>query len=401
MAGKPAYKELEQRIRALECEVVCRKRKEQELETELKRFQSTEEMPPQKDSTNDDDDIFRALAENSYDVIMRFDRGHRHLYVNPIASKATGIAREDFIGKTHAELGFPEHLVMTWEKAIQTVFDTGKPNRIEFALPSNICIDWLLVPECDGDGNVKTVMTSARDITDFKRATAALLESEERYRSLVGNLPDIIYRLNAKGEIVSINEDISKRFGYEDSPDVLGKPYTAFMDFIHPDDVDNVMLSFQDTFAARDYSTKVCVLRLLKKDGAFIWFELHSRAVFDKERNFIEVIGVMRDITDRKRIEGETVLFEKMRSVLEIAGTICHEMNQPMQIISGYTDLLMMQNEGQAGKSAKLKIIKDQIERMRIITKKLLSLEEYQTRDYAGIGTILDIDGASDVFLKE
>lgn len=395
MAGKPPYEMLEKRIRELERQVACRKRKEQKLENELKRYRSIEEMLPQGNPSNEGDNIFRALAENSYDVIMRFDREFRHLYVNPIATKKTGIAREDYIGKTHKEMGFPEELVLIWEEAIQAVFDTGKPNRIEFLLPSNLWMDWLLVPECDDHGYVKTVMTSARDITELKRAEANLLESEERYRSLVENSPDIIYRLNAQGKIVSINQDISRRFGYEDAPDVLGQPYAAFFDFIHPDDVDNVRISFQCIFAAQDYSTNELLMRLLKKDGTFIWIELHSRNVFDQEGNLVEVIGVMRDITDRKRIEQETVLIEKMRSVLEIAGTICHEMNQPMQIISGYTELLLMKEDGQNGNSTKLTIIKEQIERMRRITKKLMSLQEYQTRDYIGIGTIIDINSRS------
>lgn len=388
MAEKLPYEVLEQKIRELE------------RENKLKHSPSTKEMSHQENSLDEGDDIFRALAENSYDAIMRFDREFRHLYVNPIAAKQTGIAREEFIGKTHEELGFPEDLVLVWEEAIQTVFDTGKPNRIEFLLPSNIWIDWLIVPEYDDHGNVKTVMTSARDISKFKHATAALMESEERYRSLVDNSPDIIYRLNAKGEIVSINHDLSEYFGYDNAQDVLGKPYDAFVDFIHPDDVENVMMSFKGIITARDYSTDELSLRLRKKDGTFSWVELHSRNVLDLEGNFVEVIGVMRDITDRKRIEKETVLIEKMRSVLEMAGTICHEMNQPMQIISGYTDLLLMK-QGQDGNSEKLTIIKEQIERMRTITKKLLSLEKYQTRDYAGIGKILDINGISHVPVRE
>lgn len=400
MAGEPPYEMLEKRIRELERELACRKQNEQELENKPQRIRSIGEMLPQ-DDVNDGNEIFRALAENSYDAIMRFDREFRHLYVNPIAEKQTGIAQEDFIGKTHKELGFPEDLVLIWEEAIQTVFETGRPNRIEFLLPSNLWMDWLLVPECDEYGNVKTVMTSARDITEHKRATAALMESEERYRGLVDNSPDIIYRLNADGKVVSMNQNIAKYFGHADMPDILGKPYYALVDFIHPDDIDKFVMSFQAIFTAGKYSTNELSLRFLEKDGTFVWMELRSRTVFDQEGNFVEVIGVMRDITDRKRIEKETVLLEKMKSVLEMAGTICHEMNQPMQIISGYTDLLLMKQEGRNGSSAKLKIIKEQIERMRTITKKLLSLHEYQTGDYAGIGTILDINSVSDVSVEK
>lgn len=123
------------------------------------------------------EETFRALAENSIDVIMRFDRGYRHLYVNPIAERITGIPRDLFIGKTHEELGFPEELCKLWEGNLEKVFKTGEICRIEFQMPDGTWIDWLLMPEFDENKNVKAVITSARDITERKLA-------EEQQRKL-------------------------------------------------------------------------------------------------------------------------------------------------------------------------------------------------------------------------
>jgi PAS domain S-box-containing protein len=127
-------------------------------------------------SLREREETFRALAEHSLDSIMRFDHQYRHLYVNPIAELQSGIPFREFIGKTHQELGFPPDLVRIGEEALRKVFDTKKPNRIEFQLPKKIWIDWLLIPEFDEKGEVKAVMTSARDITDHKKA------DEERTR---------------------------------------------------------------------------------------------------------------------------------------------------------------------------------------------------------------------------
>lgn len=117
---------------------------------------------------------FRALAENSPDTIMRFDRQHRHLYVNQGAEKETGIPAGKFIGKTHRELGFPEELCVLWEDAIEKVFRSGHVHRIEFKLPSGVWIDWFMVPELGDEGEVKAVMTSARDVTAFKKVEEEL-----------------------------------------------------------------------------------------------------------------------------------------------------------------------------------------------------------------------------------
>jgi|GEM_PF-6947942 PAS domain S-box-containing protein len=116
---------------------------------------------------------YRALAENNLDVIMRFDRELRHLYVNPAVKGDTGLDAAAFIGKTNEELGFPPHLIAKWEDALETVFHTGKAHRIEFGIDhpdGRRTLDWQLNPEFGSDGTVTTVMTTARNITDRKAA---------------------------------------------------------------------------------------------------------------------------------------------------------------------------------------------------------------------------------------
>jgi len=145
----------------------------------------TEDITERKEvneALRDSEERFRALAENAYDTIMRFDREHRHLYANPVVEQQTGIPVKDFIGKTHAELGFPPHLVDLWGEAIEKVFIEKHSNRIEFQLPSGIWIDWLLVPELSESGEVKAVMASARDITLRKYAERQLLTALEKLR---------------------------------------------------------------------------------------------------------------------------------------------------------------------------------------------------------------------------
>jgi PAS domain S-box-containing protein len=145
------------------------------LKAEVNERKRTEDVLRERQET------FRALAENSFDTIMRFDGECRHLYVNPIVEAQTGIPPSAFIGKTHAEMGFPEGLAALWEDAIRKVFETRQPNRIECQLPTGIWMDWLLVPEFDKTGEARAVLGSARDITERKRA-------EEQQRDLEAQL---------------------------------------------------------------------------------------------------------------------------------------------------------------------------------------------------------------------
>jgi|GEM_PF-5159711 len=156
---------------------------------------------------------FRTLSENSFDTIMRFDRELRHLYVNPIVESQTGIAPEEFIGKTHRDLGFPEHLVEIWENALQKVVDTGEVNRIEFMLPSGIWMDWLLIPEIAPDGEVKAIITSARDISKRKEMENALKASEKRFEEFMNYLPGVAFMKDAESRYLYYNHELRKVVG--------------------------------------------------------------------------------------------------------------------------------------------------------------------------------------------
>ncbi|MFH0736694.1 MAG: PAS domain S-box protein [bacterium] len=118
---------------------------------------------------------FRALAENSYDIIMRFNEKGEHLYVNKIVKAATGLNPEDFIGKTHKQLGFPEELCNTCEQVLNKTFKLGKRHQVELLLPNGIWIDWVLFPEFDSSGKVISVISSGRDITERKQKENELM----------------------------------------------------------------------------------------------------------------------------------------------------------------------------------------------------------------------------------
>ncbi|MCK4747032.1 MAG: PAS domain S-box protein, partial [Bacteroidales bacterium] len=127
---------------------------------------------------------FLALAENSPDVIMRFDRDHRHVYVNSAVETEDGLKITDFINKSHREMGiFPEDKVQLWEDALETVFKSRKPHTIIFDISfggRTTSLEWRLYPETGSSEGVDSVIGVARDITDTRESEDALKQSEER-----------------------------------------------------------------------------------------------------------------------------------------------------------------------------------------------------------------------------
>ncbi len=142
---------------------------------------------------------YRALVENLPDIIMRFDRECRHLFVSPSVKRVVTIPPEEFIGKTHRELGFPAEQAEFWEKTIRFAFSAAQPVRREFEFPASaekaagfttIVFEWDLIPEKDHQGQINSLLSIARDITARKRAEQAL---EKHIVALTRPLEDEAY----------------------------------------------------------------------------------------------------------------------------------------------------------------------------------------------------------------
>lgn len=86
---------------------------------------------------------------------------------------------------------------------------------------------------------------------------------------------------------------------------------------------------------------------------------------------------------------------EKLDGMLEMAGAVCHELNQPLQVISGYSTLLMMDMAENHELYGYVTEIREQVERMAAITKKLMGITRYEACHYVGKTRIVDIDRAS------
>ena len=134
---------------------------------------------------------------------------------------------------------------------------------------------------------------------------------------------------------------------------------------------------------------------VLCADGQRRDFLFSLAPVLDQLGNLDGSVAVLSDLTEKNRAAQHRIQKEKLEGVLETAGAVCHEFNQPLQAISGYTELMAMKL---AGHDAHVYIDKltAQIERMRDITDKLQGVTRYETKDYAGNTKIIDIHKASD-----
>ena len=94
--------------------------------------------------------------------------------------------------------------------------------------------------------------------------------------------------------------------------------------------------------------------------------------------------------------EGACLARGKLQGVLEMAGAVCHELNQPVMAISGYADIIAMKISDDDPLQEKLSKLKDQALRVGSITQKLMKIVKYKTKPYANGEKIIDIEAAAE-----
>ncbi len=163
-------------------DITDRKQKEKELQEHRERLEEIVELRTKE--LRQSEEKFKALAENSDDLIMRMDRDLICIYANPTAAKEAGINTERLIGISFPDLVLPMEISLFLTSALIKVFETREKNRIEFQLPGGKWTDWILIPEMEENGDVKTIIASGRDITRIKDSEKEIYKSLQKAKEL-------------------------------------------------------------------------------------------------------------------------------------------------------------------------------------------------------------------------
>lgn len=130
-------------------------------------------------------------------------------------------------------------------------------------------------------------------------------------------------------------------------------------------------------------------------DGRERDFLVESATVRDEDGAVLGKIGVLLDLTARNRAAREQMAREKLQGALETAGAVCHELNQPLQAITGYAELLAAGIDTGHPDSPWIARLIEDTRRIADITRKLQNITCYETRPYARGLAIVDLDRAA------
>jgi diguanylate cyclase (GGDEF)-like protein/PAS domain S-box-containing protein len=242
---------------------------------------------------------YKTLVEHTPDVIVRFDRQYRHIYVNPAVENEFGTPPDALLGRTHRELGQPPEMADWSEGFIRQIFETGQEVTFELDNPTPAGFKHYFsrgVPEFAEDGSVRSVLFIHHNITDRKKAEKELRQSRMTLSATLDALPDLLFEIDFEGRFYDFRAPDSELLFVEPTA-FLGK---TIHDVLPPDAATVIARSIEDAAANGRHTGTIYTLPM---PNGTRWFELSIAAKKDPFTTEERFIVLARDITLRKRTE--------------------------------------------------------------------------------------------------
>ena len=190
------------------------------------------------------------------------------------------------------------------------------------------------------------------DITERKRAEEALGQSEERFRTLVENIPGAVYRCEPTPpwRTIYFSNETEVITGYPVKV-LLENPILTY-NITLPEDLEMVNKELETSIAGRQPYT--IEYRIRHADGSIRWVYEKGRAVYSEQGEPLWLDGVYMDITERKRTDEALREAQKLANIVTLAAGMAHEINSPLQVITGLTERITAQLESNQLDQSKL-----------------------------------------------
>ena len=247
---------------------------------------------------------FRALAEQSFESIAILEPDLTLRYVSPSVQAVSGYSAEELVGLSVLDLVHPDDVEDALEVFAAGMREPRASATVEYRLRHKDG-SWRIVESVGqnllDDPDIHGILTTTRDVTDRRRAEDALRASEERFRLLAEHAQDVIFRraVGPEGAFEYVSPAILPMTGY--TPEELCSDPDILRKLVHPEDVPIVAAAARDVEVAAP--APVVRFRWLRKDGETIWVETRLAPILDEAGTSVAVLGIVRDVTDRRQAE--------------------------------------------------------------------------------------------------
>lgn len=250
-----------------------------------------------EEAAKEGEEYFRALIAHASDVITVLTRDGTIRYASPSAEKVLGYPPESLIGRNASDFMHPADTPTFGEAFADLIRHPGASEPFEtrlrhrdgsWRIMEGVAANLLENPA------VKGIVINVRDITSRKQAEAALQESEERFKRIAENAPDMIFRWSYARGFEYVSPASTEVVGYTPE-EHYADPGLGYRN-IHIDDIPIYESVFSD-LANPEGPRRYCVIRWIHKDGHIKHIEMRMTPIFDRRGDLIAIEGIARDIS--------------------------------------------------------------------------------------------------------
>ncbi len=227
----------------------------------------------------------------------------------------------------------------------------------------------------DVSGEALRMVGTMTDISGRKQAEQALRVSEENYRKLIEDIPDVVYRTDRDDRISFITPSVEQLTGFS-TDEMIGMNSQEDL-YVLPEARKDMLKQIKQSGRIDNFEAQ-----LFRKDGSIWWGSANAHVLQDGNGEFDGVEGVVRDITDRK--EAETALQEAKRAAeqanqakSEFLAVMSHEIRTPMNGVMGMSSVLLDSKLNKEQRQA-VEIIHDSAEALLTILSDILDFSRLE-----------------------
>jgi two-component system cell cycle sensor histidine kinase/response regulator CckA len=295
------------------------------------------------------------------------------LDVNDTFLKLSGYNRNEVIGHTTMELNIYEKPEDRFQ-IIQLLQEQGKIHNLEINLrtKSGESRTNLLSAEIIDLGGQQSVLIVANDITDRKQIEEALRASEKRFASAFHASP-ISMVMSKDRRFIDVNQNFLSVTGHT-RDEIVGHTVDELALFVDREDPEKI-----DKLLAEHGSVRNLEVKLRAKTGE-MRVVLYSAEIIEMEGQ-ASLLGAVIDISERKRLEDQLRLSQKMQAIGQLAGGVAHDFNNILTVIIAFSELLLREIPEAESPRRKIEIIKDSGMRAAKLTQQLLAFSRQQVME--------------------
>ena len=311
-----------------------------------KRKQAEEEL---RESRQRLSDIIDFLPDATFVI----DREGKVIAWNRAIEEMTGIMAADMLGKGNYEYALTFYrerrpilidLVLESRQEIEQKYEalenTDRAVAGEAYMPALRDGEAYLFGKAsalfDSRGNVVGAIESIRDVTERRRAEAALIRAEEKYRDIFENSVTGIYQVTMEGLFLSLNKTFARIVGYDSPQELLNTVSDVWQLYVHRESRFELLRLIQEQGSALEFEVE-----FFRKDRSVVWVVLNVRSVRTLTGEISYLEGTASDITDRKLLRAQLNQAQKMQAIGTLAGGIAHDFNNILQPMMGYTEMAL------------------------------------------------------------